>query len=389
MIVPSFRLYHFAVKLIWKRMLALTLLFWLGVAGVYYMVNEMPVWQEYGWWLMLMVGGTYFLFMDVKLMLLMIRHEEKKKWKRYRLKNKFECFTSLFWVCMGIRKHCFISLFLFIVQTVTAQINYGTTGLMNLPTADMQRDKTFMAGGNWLNHHATVPRWWYDTWNYYINITIFPWLEAGYLCTGHKAVPTDYGNNSGYWVPSTYGKFTNQDRSFHFRLRVWKEGWWKPWTPQVVIGANDAIGDSANGGSLSNQQNQDYGNGFWNRYYLAITKHVNFDNIGTLGAHISWIYSNRFDNKLNNPAMGVNFCFHLKEDDSWIRKAVNGVNLMAEVVPGYTDVKEDLTFNPNGPKYQMNVGMEYSFWKDYINAVIELNRCKYFSGGIYFKIHLK
>ena len=85
----------------------------------------------------------------------------------------------------------------------------------------------------------------------------------------------------------------------------------------------------------------------------------------------------------------LNFCFHLKEDDSWIRKAVNGVNLMAEVVPGYTDVKEDLTFNPNGPKYQMNVGMEYSFWKDYINAVIELNRCKYFSGGIYFKIHLK
>ena len=39
MIVPSFRLYHFAVKLIWKRMLALTLLFWLGVAGVYYAVN--------------------------------------------------------------------------------------------------------------------------------------------------------------------------------------------------------------------------------------------------------------------------------------------------------------------------------------------------------------
>ena len=49
MIVPSFRLYHFAVKLIWKRMLVFTLLFWLGVAGVYYVVNETPVWQEYGW----------------------------------------------------------------------------------------------------------------------------------------------------------------------------------------------------------------------------------------------------------------------------------------------------------------------------------------------------
>ena len=89
--------------------------------------------------------------------------------------------------------------------TLKAQINYGTTGLMNMPTADMQRDKTFIAGGNWLSHHATVPRWWYDTWNYYINITIFPWLEAGYLCMGHKSVPTDYGNISGYWVPSKYG----------------------------------------------------------------------------------------------------------------------------------------------------------------------------------------
>ena len=26
------------------------------------------------------------------------------------------------------------------------------------------------------------------------------------------------------------------------------------------------------------------------------------------------------------------------------------------------------------------VVFEYSFWKDYINAVVELNRCKYFSG---------
>ena len=90
MIVPSFRLYHFAVKLIWKRMLVFTLLFWLGVAGVYYVVNETPVWQEYGWLLLMMVGGTYFLLMDVKLMLMIMRHEEKKKWKRYRLKNKFE-----------------------------------------------------------------------------------------------------------------------------------------------------------------------------------------------------------------------------------------------------------------------------------------------------------
>ena len=40
---------------------------------------------------------------------------------------------------------------------VKSQINYGTTGLMNMPTADMQHDKTFMAGGNWSSRHgATV-----------------------------------------------------------------------------------------------------------------------------------------------------------------------------------------------------------------------------------------
>lgn len=48
MIVPSFRLYHFAVKLIWKRMLALTLLFWLGVGRSILCGKREPVWQEYG-----------------------------------------------------------------------------------------------------------------------------------------------------------------------------------------------------------------------------------------------------------------------------------------------------------------------------------------------------
>ena len=28
-----------------------------------------------------------------------------------------------------------------------AQFSYGTTGLLHMPTADMQRDKTFMIGG--------------------------------------------------------------------------------------------------------------------------------------------------------------------------------------------------------------------------------------------------
>lgn len=270
-----------------------------------------------------------------------------------------------------------------------AQLSYGTTGLLNMPTAEMQKDKTLMFGGNWLNKHAAVPRWWYDTWNYYVNITIFPWFEVGYLCTGHKAVPTDYGNRSGYWVPSTYGRFINQDRSFHFRLRAWKEGWWKKWTPQIVLGANDAIGDSWNGGSLTYTSEAIYSNGFLNRYYLAITKHFTYLNVGTLGVHFAWIYSKRLDNKLNDPAVGANFRFELLDDSSLFHKLLNGVNIMSEIVPGYTDVREDLTFDPKGTKYQVNIGLGYSIWREHITFVGELNKMKYFSCGIIFKIHLK
>lgn len=86
MIVPPFRLYHYAVKLIWKFFLILTIVFWLGIAGLYYCLYTTFIWHEYGWWLSLMVVSTYFLFMDIKLMLVMIRHEEKKKWRRCRLK---------------------------------------------------------------------------------------------------------------------------------------------------------------------------------------------------------------------------------------------------------------------------------------------------------------
>lgn len=40
---------------------------------------------------------------------------------------------------------------------------------------------------------------------------------------------------------------------------------------------------------------------------------------------------------------------------------INGVNLMGEIVPGYTDVRSDLTFDSDATKYQVNIGMEYQF----------------------------
>ena len=104
------------------------------------------------------------------------------------------------------------------LQHTRAQYVYGTTGLLHAPSADMQRDKTFLCGFSYLQVAATPKHWNYDTWNYYINITLFPWLEVGYTCTLHKIGLPQYGYSY---------KFRNQDRQFSARLRVWKEGWWK------------------------------------------------------------------------------------------------------------------------------------------------------------------
>lgn len=248
----------------------------------------------------------------------------------------------------------FVCLLLFLVVPINAQFTYGTTGLLHTPTADMQKDKTFMAGGGYLNMHATPVRWNYHTWNYYINITVFPWLEVAYTCTVF-----DEMRGSVHMV--------NQDRNFSGRLRLWKEGWWKEWTPQLVVGVNDPT--TGTGGDYTDMGVDGDGNGYFNRYYMAATKHLSWH--GSWGIHAAYVYNRRYKDKLNGPAIGVDYQFALPET-SFLNKAVNGLNLMAEY---------DSQF--------MNIGAKYTIWKDHINFIGELRDCKHPSVGVFFKVHLK
>lgn len=247
-------------------------------------------------------------------------------------------------------------LLLALTGSLKAQYTYGTTGLLHMPTADMQKDKTFMAGGGYLNSHATPSRWKYDTWNYYLNITFFPWMEIAYTCTIFDE-----------WARGGKVYMKNQDRSFHGRLRIWKEGWWKEWTPQIVVGVNDLT--TGSGGDYTEMGIEGNGNGYFNRYYIAMTKHLRWN--GEWGIHAAYVYNKRYKDKLNGIAMGVNYQFDLPQT-SFLNKAMNGLNLMAEY---------DSQF--------INVGARYSIWKDHINIIGELRECKYPSVGMYFKVHLK
>ena len=259
-----------------------------------------------------------------------------------------------------LRKLFIVACFMLLGLPAMAQFTYGTTGLLHMPTADMQKDKTFMAGASYLNSHATPSTWNYDTYNYYINITFFPWLEIGYTCTLFSAewLGVDKYGYSGY---------TNQDRSFHGRLRIWKEGWWKEWTPQIVAGVNDFT--TGGGSDYGDMAVEGDGNGYFNRYYIAATKHLSW--YGEWGIHAAYVYNKRGKDKLNGVAVGVDYQFALKGEEPW-QKAVNGLNLMAEY---------DSKF--------VNIGARYSVWKDHINIVGELRECKYPSVGVYFKVHLK
>ena len=258
-----------------------------------------------------------------------------------------------------LRKLFIVISFMLFGVSAMAQFTYGTTGLLHMPTADMQKDKTFMAGGGYLNKHATPDRWSYDTWNYYINITFFPWLEVAYTCTIFDE-----------WTRGGKVYMKNQDRFFSGRLRLWKEGWWKEWTPQIVVGGNDVLYGSGRGGDIGAIEGGTiYGNTFYQRYYAAATKHLSW--YGEWGIHAAYVYSKRIGHKFNGLALGVDYQFALKGEEPW-QKAVNGLNLMAEY-----DSKS------------VNIGAKYAVWKDHINIITELRECKYPSVGVYFKVHLK
>lgn len=254
---------------------------------------------------------------------------------------------------------------IFTIGKSSAQYKYGTTGLLQMPTAEMQEDRTLMFGGGILSPQI-IPsyKWWgnYHTFNYYLNITLFPWLEIGYNCVLVKGKEGIY-----HWPTNTWGKFVNQDRSFHGRLRLWKEGWWKRWTPQIVLGINDPTSGSWEGGSSSNTHMY---NGFFCRYYIVATKHINYQGYGELGIHTAYVYNKRKDYPLNGPCLGVNYKFNIP-NESKLTKVLNGLNLMAEY-----------------DSRTVNVGASYSIWKNYINIVAEMTDCQYFSGGIYFKTQL-
>lgn len=129
-------------------------------------------------------------------------------------------------------------IFSLFIKTVGSQPTNGTTGLLNIPSADMQADGTFFLGANYMPDEITPSSDFdYNTGNYYFNITFLPFLEISYRMTLLKMGTGNY----------------NQDRSFGIRIRVLKE---KKILPSLVIGGNDLYNS---GGDQSTYFNSVFG----------------------------------------------------------------------------------------------------------------------------------
>ena len=239
------------------------------------------------------------------------------------------------------------TLLISVSSMLSAQLTYGTTGLLHAPSAEMQKDKTVMLGGNFMNKEITPPTWYYHTYNYYLNVTIMPWLEVAYTCTLFKAEALGL-------KPYGYTGFTNQDRYFSVRLRALKEGQFWKYMPAVVLGTSDPF--TSSGDVIASER----GNGYYSRFYIAASKHVDIKK-ETIGIHLSYLYNRRKDYRLNGVAAGISYnpSFHPQ------------LRLIAEY-----DSKD------------FALGATYLLF-NHLHAQVELQKMKYFTGGLMFKFCLK
>lgn len=246
---------------------------------------------------------------------------------------------------------------LLFATALSAQTTGGVAGLLHMPSADMERQGTVVLGGNYLEEHnnnlaLSSKIGGYNTFNYYLDMTVFPWLEVSYVCTLFHFLVDD--------VEVPY--YNNQDRHFSVRVRPIEEGQFWKYMPAVVLGVNDPTtgtgGEYLSGGITAASTST--GNGYFNVWYVALTKHFDLP-CGQLGAHVAYMYNRRKDYPVNGPAAGVDFR----------PRGVKSLDLIAEY-----DAKT------------VNVGAKYSLWYDHFNLMVEMQKGRYFSGGISYKVNL-
>ena len=225
-----------------------------------------------------------------------------------------------------------------------SQMYTGMTGLIQNPTAEMDKAGSFRVGSHFLNKHffpegSLFAQRGYHTFDFYTSLTPFWWVEIGYTFTLMKGdIETDAEGN-------TKSRYTMKDQYFSVKFSPLQEKEGK-WWPAVAIGANDILTFENLGGP-----NQYFGNA-----YIVATKnletHKNVFGL-TLGYRY---YFSRYNKNWTGLVAGFTYRPFFYRN----------LRLMAEVAGRY-----------------VNVGMDCLLF-NHLMLQVSLDKCRYISGGIAF-----
>lgn len=189
---------------------------------------------------------------------------------------------------------------LLLTTMLSAQNYHGTTGLLQVPNAEMGPAGTFRGSASFL-HKAFTPDQLqrdgdkYNTFGYAIGLTAFRWIEVSYAATllyMHKNGKKD--EPLGYY---------NEDRHMNVKVNPLYEGrWW----PAIALGMDDI-------GRFKLIKSGASGNNYFQNLYIAATKHFDIKGF-ELGVHVAYrYYSSNANSNRRGVAGGITFVPRLGE----------------------------------------------------------------------------
>ncbi|MCM1349392.1 MAG: YjbH domain-containing protein [Firmicutes bacterium] len=211
------------------------------------------------------------------------------------------------------------AIILFAALNAFSQQYTGMSGLIHVPSADMDSAGDARIGVHFLNHEFTPnhPVWHYDgkkydTGDMYLSLTPFKWISIGYTMTLFK-------RHADPQFPKDKDGYTAKDRYFSIKIRPLEEGkWW----PSVAIGSNDCLTSKP---FKSNDVSG--GNGYWRNYYGALTKHFSIkgNTIGVTAVyrHFISIYNHRWNGLVGGVTFRPAFARNLRAVVEWTGCDVN------------------------------------------------------------------
>ena len=174
-----------------------------------------------------------------------------------------------------------------------AQQYTGTSGMAHIPTGEMHHEGDALLGVHFLNK-AMMPDTGflylgekYNTFDYYLALTPFSWIEMSYVCT-ERMRAKDEQTGQIKW---------SKDRYASVKIQPLKEGeYW----PAVAIGGNDILTSDLESSSPDVQL-------YFSNVYVAATKTFTFSG-NELGLTVAYRHFFRdYNAKWNGIVGGVTF----------------------------------------------------------------------------------